>query len=100
MKDEKQKSVQIGLVSMIIGIVGLIFYFIGWLFFSFMDNRLIGMGIGFILGIVAVVIGYFAQKQGDRYGSYGMVLGGAILIIGVITMILTTPVSVETGYYS
>lgn len=97
--DGKQKHTQIGLVSIVLGIIGLLLYFIGLLFFTFMDNRLIGMGIGIVLAIVAVVFGYYAQKQGDRYGSYGMMLGGAVLVIGLITMVLTTPVSVETGYY-
>jgi len=99
LKDEKQKPAQIGLLSIVIGIFGLIFYFIGWLFFTFMDNRLIGMGIGIVLAVVAVILGYYAKRQGDPNGTIGMLLGGAILIIGLITIILTTPITVETGYY-
>ena len=97
--NEKQKSAKMGLVSIVFGIVGLILYFIGLLFYTFLDNRLIGMGLGILFGIIAVILGYYAKKQGDQYGFYGMILGGAILIIGLITMVLTTITSVETGYY-
>ena len=96
--EEKEKHSQIGIASIIFGILGLILYFIGWFFYSFADNRLYGMGIGVILGIIAVILGYFAKKQGDTYGTYGIYLGALVIIIALITVLLTTVTSVETSY--
>jgi hypothetical protein len=87
-----------GIASITLGILGLILYFIGLFFFSFVDNRLYGIIIGIILGIIAIILGYLAKKQGDNYGTYGISLGVLILIIGVITFLLTTPAYVETSY--
>ncbi len=95
---EKVKHTGVGIASIILGILGLILYFIGWFFYSFVDNRLYGIVIGIILGIVAIILGYLAKKQGDNYGTYGISLGVLILIIGVLTFLLTTPAYVETGY--
>jgi hypothetical protein len=53
--------------------------------------------IGLILSISAIVLGYIANKQGDSYGKYGMILGGIIVIITVIIAILATSTSVEIG---
>jgi len=88
----------IGIASIILGILGLILYFIGLFFYSFVDNRLYGIIIGMILGIIAIILGYVAKKQGDNYGTYGISLGVLILIIGVLTFLLTTPAYVETSY--
>jgi len=90
---------QLGIASIVLAVLGMIFYFIGWFFFSFVDNRLYGMIIGITLSILAIVLGYIAKKHGDSYGKYGMILGGFVLIITVIIAILTTPTSVEIGYY-
>ena len=97
--EEKNNHSQVGIASIIFGILGLILYFIGWFFYSFSDNRLYGIVIGVIFGILAVILGYVAKKQGDTYGTYGMFLGALVIIIALITVILTTPTSVETGYY-
>ena len=97
--DKKNKHTQVGITSIIFGILGLILYFIGWFFYSFADNRLYGMAIGVIFGIVAIILGYFAKKQDDNYGTYGLYLGFLIVIIALITITLTTVTSVETGYY-
>ena len=97
--EEKDKHSGVGIASIILGILGLVLYSIGWLFYSFVDNRLYGIIGGIILGLIAIVLGYFAKKQGDTYGNYGMFLGSLVLIIALITVILTTPASVETGYY-
>jgi hypothetical protein len=94
---EKERT-NVGIASIILGILGLILYFIGWFFYSFVDNRLYGIIIGMILGIVAIILGYLAKKQGDNYGTFGISLGVLILIIGVLTFLLTTPAYVETGY--
>ena len=96
---EKNNHSQVGIASIIFGILGLILYFIGWFLYSFADNRLYGMGIGVILGIIAVILGYIAKKEGDNYGNYGMYLGVLVIIIALITILLTTVTSVETGYY-
>jgi uncharacterized membrane protein len=90
---------QLGIASIILAVLGMIFYFIGWFFFSFVDNRLYGMVIGLTLSILAIVLGYIAKKQGDSYGTYGIILGSFIIIITIIITILTTPTSVEIGYY-
>ena len=90
---------QIGILSIILGVLGLISYFIGIIFFSFVDNRLYGMALGFILGIFAIIFGYIANKKEDNYGRYGIYLGIIIIIIALITILLTTIVSVETGPY-
>jgi uncharacterized membrane protein len=97
--EEKDKHSGIGIASIILGILGLLLYFIGWFFYSFVDNRLYGIVIGVIFGIVAIILGYVAKKQGDNYGTYGMYLGVLIVIIALITVLLTTPTSVGTGYY-
>ena len=99
MGKEKQHT-NAGIASIIFGILGLILYIIGWFFYSFVDNRLYGMIGGVILGILAILLGYIAKKQGDTYGTYGISLGVLILIIGVFTLLLTTITYVETGYYS
>ena len=96
---EKIKHSEIGIASIVLGVLGLIFYFIGFFFFSFVDNRLYGMILGFILAIVSIILGYIAKKNGDNYGIYGIYLGSITIIIVLITIILTTPVSVETGYF-
>lgn len=96
---EKNEHTQIGIASIILGVLGLIFYFIGWFFFSFVDNRIYGMVIGLIMSVLALIMGYIAKKQGDSYGTYGMFLGGFVTIITIIIAILTTPKSVEIGYY-
>ena len=95
---EKDKHSGVGISSIILGILGLVLYFIGFFFFSFVDNRLYGMGIGVILGIIAVILGYIAKKEGDNYGTYGMYLGALVIIIALITILLTTVTSVETSY--
>ena len=95
-----KEHTNVGIASIILGILGLILYFIGWFFYSFVDNRLYGIIIGIIFGIIAVILGYLAKKQGDNYGTYGISLGVLILIIGVLTFLLTTPAYVETGYYT
>jgi hypothetical protein len=97
--EENQKHTGIGVSSIIFGILGVIFYLIGWLFYSFIDNRIYGMIGGIILGIVAIILGYLAKKQDDNYGTYGIFLGTLIIIIFIITILLTTVTSVETGYY-
>jgi uncharacterized membrane protein len=94
-KDNEHTNV--GVASIILGILGLVLYFIGLFFFSFVDNRLYGMGIGVILGIIAVILGYIAKKEGDNYGTYGMYLGALVIIIALITVLLTTITSVETS---
>ncbi len=94
-KDNEHTNV--GVASIILGILGLVLYFIGFFFFSFVDNRLYGMGIGVILGIIAVILGYIAKKEGDNYGTYGMYLGALVIIIALITVLLTTITSVETS---
>ena len=94
---ENTEHTRIGIASIIFGILGLIFFIIGWFFFSFVDNRLYGMLIGLILSILAIVLGYIANKHGDFYGNYGMILGGFVIIITVIIAILATPTSVEIG---
>ena len=65
--EEKTEHTQIGIASIILGVLGLICYIIGWVFFSFVDNRLYGMLIGLILGILAIVLGSIARKQGNSY---------------------------------
>ena len=95
---KEKEHTDVGIVSIILGILGLILYSIGWFFYSFVDNRLYGIIIGLILGIIAIILGYVAKKQGDNYGTYGISLGVLILIIGVLTFLLTTPAYVETGY--
>ena len=96
---KEKEHTSVGIASIIFGILGLILYFIGLFFYSFVDNRLYGIVIGIILGIVAIILGYVAKKQGDNYGTYGIYLGVLVIIIALITVILTTPTSVETGYY-
>jgi hypothetical protein len=91
---------QIGIISITLGVLGLIFYIIGWFFFSFVDNRLYGMVLGLILSILALVIGYIANKNGDSYGKYGMILGGITIIISIILVILTTPTSITISQNS
>jgi hypothetical protein len=98
MNDETYQ-IGIGILSIIIGILGLVSYFIGFFFFSFVDNRLYGMIIGFIMGIIAIILGYIAKKKEDKYGIYGIYIGMIIIIITLITISLTTIVSVETGTY-
>jgi len=97
--EEINNHSNVGIASIIFGILGLILYFIGWFFYSFADNRLYGIVIGVIFGILAVILGYVAKKQGDTYGTYGMYLGALVIIIALITVLLTTVTSVETGYY-
>jgi hypothetical protein len=96
-KDKEHTN--IGVASLIFGILSLILYIIGWFFYSFVDNRLYGMFSAVILSILAISIGYIAKKQGDSYGKYGMIIGGFVIIITVVIAILTTPTSVEFGYY-
>jgi uncharacterized membrane protein len=96
--EERSKHTGIGIASIILGIVGLILYFIGLFFFSFVDNRLYGMIIGVILGVIAIILGDIARKKGDGYGTYGTMLGVLILGIGIVTFMLTTVTTVETGY--
>jgi len=96
---KEKEHTNVGIASIIFGILGLILYFIGWFFFSFVDNRLYGMISGIILSIVAIILGYLAKKQGDNYGTYGIYLGVLVIIVALITVLLTTPTSVETGYY-
>ena len=95
--DVNKEHTQLGITSIIFGLLGVILYFIGWFFFSFVDNRLYGMVIGLILSILAIILGYIANKHGDFYGNYGMILGGIIIIITIIIAILATPTSVEIG---
>jgi len=95
---KEKEHTKVGIASIIFGILGIILYFIGWFFYSFVDNRLYGISIGIIFGIIAVILGYLAKKQGDNYGTYGISLGVIIIIIGVLTFLLTTPTYVETSY--
>jgi len=95
---KEKEHTNVGIASIIFGILGLILYFIGLFFYSFVDNRLYGIIIGIIFGIIAIILGYLAKKQGDNYGTYGISLGVLILIIGVLTFLLTTPAYVETSY--
>jgi hypothetical protein len=94
----EKEHTNVGIASIILGILGLIIYFIGWFFYSFVDNRLYGIIIGIIFGILAVTLGYLAKKQGDNYGTYGILLGALIIIIAFITFLLTTITYVETSY--
>ncbi len=96
---KEKEHTNVGIASIIFGILGLILYFIGLFFYSFVDNRLYGMISGIILSIVAIILGYLAKKQGDNYGTYGIYLGVLVIIVALITVLLTTPTSVETGYY-
>ena len=96
---KEKEHTNVGIASIILGILGLILYFIGLFFYSFVDNRLYGMIIGMILGIIAIILGYIAKKEGDNYGTYGMYLGVIVIIFALITFLLTTVTSVETGYY-
>ena len=59
-----------------------------------------GSGVfGVIFGFIALVLGFIAKKREDSYGTYGMSLGILIIIIAIITILLTTITSVETGFY-
>ena len=62
-------------------------------------NFIDGMIIGVIFGVIAILLGYLAKKEGDTYGTYGIYLGILVIIIALITILLTTVTSVETGYY-
>jgi len=97
---KEKEHTDVGIASIIFGVLGLILYFIGLFFYSFVDNRLYGISIGLILGIIAIILGYLAKKKGDNYGIYGISLGVLILIIGLLTFLLTTVTYVETGYYT
>ena len=97
--DVSHEHTQLGIASIILAVLGFISYFIGWFFFSFLDNRLYGMVIGLILSILAIVFGYIAKKNGDSYGTYGMVLGSILIVITILIVLFTTPTTVETGYY-
>ena len=97
---KKENCLGLGMLSIILGIIGLILYFIGLFFFSFVNNRLYGMVIGFILSILALVFGYIAYKKGDSYGIYGMILGGFVIIMAVIIAIITTPTYFEIVFCS
>ena len=96
---KEKEHTNVGIASIIFGILGLILYLIGWIFYSFVDNRLYGIISGIILGLIAIVLGYLAKKQGDNYGTYGIYLGVLVIIIALITVLLTTVTSVETSYY-
>ena len=96
---DKNINSKIGIFSIVLGLLGLILYIIGFFLFSFADNRLYGMIIGSILGIISIILGHIANKNGDKYGKYGMYIGSLTIIILIITIIFVTPVSVETGYY-
>ena len=96
--EKKINKNRLGLISIIFGILGLIFYFIGLLFFSFVDNRLYGMLIGFIFGILSIIIGDFARRKEDKFGFYGEIIGFMIIIIGLVILIITTPTTVVVGY--
>ncbi len=38
--------------------------------------------------IVAIILGFMARKQGDKYGLIGLILGSIVIIIFIIWMIL------------
>lgn len=96
---KKNEHTNSGITSIILGTLGLILYFTGLFFYSFVGNRLYGMGFGVIFGIMAIILGYLAKKQGDNHGTVGISLGILILIIGVITFLITYPAYVEMYRY-
>jgi len=37
-----------------------------------------------ILAILAIVVGVLARKKGDKYGTYGMILGTLTIILTIV----------------
>jgi drug/metabolite transporter (DMT)-like permease len=96
---ELNEHTKYGIISIFFGTIGIVLYLIGWFFYSFADNRLYGMVAGVILGILSIILGYIARKQGDSYGIIGIYLGIIPIIISLVIFLFATPIYVEYGYY-
>ncbi len=74
--EEKTKHIDSGIASLILGIMGIASLFIlGWF-------------IGLPLGLLSFILGRKAKKRGEKYGTYGMILGAIIIILFLIMMML------------
>ena len=72
--EEKTKHMDSGIASLILGIMGIASLFLlGWL-------------IGLPLGLLAFILGHKAKKCGEKYGTYGMILGAIIMILFLTMM--------------
>ena len=75
----KEEHTTNGKIALVCGILGIILVF----FINF---------IPFFLAIIAIGLGISARNQGDRYGTYG-------LILGVLTFLLTIVVAALVYIY-
>ena len=72
---ESEKHMDAGTASLILGIIGIIGYLT------------VGLIVGLPLGIIAVILGISARKQGDKYGNYGVIIGAILIALGILTLI-------------
>jgi hypothetical protein len=77
---KNRKRTTEGTLSIIFGILGLItiynwFEILTWYF------------IPFSFGMLAMITGFFAKKQGDTYGKIGFIIGLIVFVISLISII-------------
>jgi len=64
----------LGLISLIFGILALL--------------ATLSLFGGIALGIIAVVTGYMAKKRGQQYGNVGFIMGIIAIVIGFLIIVL------------
>ncbi len=95
-ESKKIKHTNAGKISIILGILGLVIIFLPrffpavmWFFVTNIFVLLVWELIPLSLAISSVVIGRTAKKQGDSYGTVGMILGIIFLIMFAIALTST-----------
>jgi len=89
---DKRRHSNVGIASIILGIIGLLMIFLPGIINSFLlftYIHLVSVNFLFIfsslcLGIISIITGGKAKKQGDMYGKYGMALGKITIILGSV----------------
>ena len=94
-----------GKVSLVLGIISFLLNLFSPIIFLFFWYRAVHSALIFELSIspvlmylvnmfllptaiVAIILGFMARKQGDKYGLIGLILGLIVIIIFIIFMIL------------
>jgi MFS family permease len=108
--DEKTHTT-FGKVSLVLGIISFLLLFLSPIVLLFLRHTipstfLYELSISPVLiylvnlfllptAIVAIILGFMARKQGDKYGRIGLIIGSIVIIIFIILMILSAIIYVS-----
>ncbi len=78
MEQTTKKHTAGGIISLILGALGIIMI-LNFYWATFLSTGILPI----VLGVLAIILGWYARKKQDSYGSVGLILGIIAFIIGI-----------------